>query len=332
MSNNLVKLNALKRNIFSFILKPTLQLYKKENNKLLSSFSALRIEKNKTNKVFEFLRCRRRQIVNNCSGNITRIAALIGLPIVYNASKPTSFLTPDIQSPMAEEMTLESVLENADQLFDENHFQEVIDVLSKYEDQNLPEIKWRKARATFSVSKATKDKSEKEKLINASYELVKSAVEEAPENFATHKWMAIIMDAHAEQQGIKARILVLDKIKFHMNEAVRLNPEDPTSWHMVGAYEYGLAELSWIQRKLVSTIFATPPTGTFEKALQSFEKAETLKEGFYSTNWLMIGKCYMALKKNDKAKMFLEKAANCAVLNEDDKKCKEEASTLLKKL
>ncbi|XP_055837209.1 regulator of microtubule dynamics protein 1-like isoform X2 [Episyrphus balteatus] len=233
---------------------------------------------------------------------------------------------------MAEESSLESVLQNADQLFDENHFQEVVDVLDKYKDQNLPEIQWRKARATFSVSKATKDKSEKEKLIKNAHELIKTAVAADPGNFAAHKWMAIIMDAAAELQGIKARILELDNIKFHMNEAVRLNPEDPTSWHMIGAYEYGLAELSWIQRKLVSTIFASPPTGSFEKALENFEKAEKLKEGFYSTNWLMIGKCHIALKQNDKAKGFLEKAANCAVLNEDDKKCKEEAVALLRKL
>ncbi|XP_055921468.1 regulator of microtubule dynamics protein 1-like isoform X2 [Eupeodes corollae] len=233
---------------------------------------------------------------------------------------------------MAEESSLESVLQNADQLFDENHFQEVVDVLDKYKDQNQPDIQWRKARATFSVAKATKDKSEKEKLIKNSHELIKAAVAADPVNFAAHKWMAIIMDAAAELQGIKARILQLDNIKFHMSEAVRLNPEDPTSWHLIGAYEYGLAELSWIQRKLVSTIFASPPTGSFEKALESFQKAESLKEGFYSNNWLMIAKCYMALKQNDKAKGFLEKAANCAVLNEDDKKCKEEAVALLRKL
>ncbi|XP_055837144.1 regulator of microtubule dynamics protein 1-like isoform X1 [Episyrphus balteatus] len=330
MSSQLVKLNAFKQTLISFVLK-----LRQKEHRLLSSFVAVRIPpipkaKQANNKVFE---SRRRRSVNSCVGHIVQIAAFIGLPVVYNApASSSSFPSPHSRYQMAEESSLESVLQNADQLFDENHFQEVVDVLDKYKDQNLPEIQWRKARATFSVSKATKDKSEKEKLIKNAHELIKTAVAADPGNFAAHKWMAIIMDAAAELQGIKARILELDNIKFHMNEAVRLNPEDPTSWHMIGAYEYGLAELSWIQRKLVSTIFASPPTGSFEKALENFEKAEKLKEGFYSTNWLMIGKCHIALKQNDKAKGFLEKAANCAVLNEDDKKCKEEAVALLRKL
>lgn len=33
---------------------------------------------------------------------------------------------------MTEEVSLDLTLQNADQLFDENHYQEVIDVLSKY--------------------------------------------------------------------------------------------------------------------------------------------------------------------------------------------------------
>lgn len=45
----------------------------------------------------------------------------------------------------------------------------------------------------------------------------------------------------------------------------------------------------------------------------------------------MIAKCYIALKDNAKAKEFLTKASNISVLNEDDRKCKEEAEKLLSK-
>jgi hypothetical protein len=49
-------------------------------------------------------------------------------------------------------------------------------------------------------------------------------------------------------------------------------------------------------------------------------------------NLLMIGKCYYQLKDNEKAKEYLCKAACVVVLNEDDRKCKEEAEKLLKKV
>ena len=36
----------------------------------------------------------------------------------------------------------------------------------------------------------------------------------------------------------------------------------------------------------------------------------TVSPGFYSSNWLFIGKCYLSLGKKDEARVWLEKAAN----------------------
>jgi regulator of microtubule dynamics protein 3 len=82
----------------------------------------------------------------------------------------------------------------------------------------------------------------------------------------------------------------------------------------------------------VSAIFAIPPSATYDEALEHFLKAEELKNDFYSKNKLMIAKSYLALNNNEKAKEFLTQAANIAVLNEDDRKCKEEAQKLLGKV
>jgi lipopolysaccharide biosynthesis regulator YciM len=73
------------------------------------------------------------------------------------------------------------------------------------------------------------------------------------------------------------------------------------------------------------------PTATYDEALEHFLKAESLKQDFYSMNKLMIAKCYIALKNNEKAKEFLTLAANISVQNEDDRKCQDEAKTLLSK-
>ena len=48
---------------------------------------------------------------------------------------------------MSEEaIKLNETVEHADQLYDENNFQETYDLLKKYPDQNVYEIKWRLAR------------------------------------------------------------------------------------------------------------------------------------------------------------------------------------------
>ena len=43
-----------------------------------------------------------------------------------------------------------------------------------------------------------------------------------------------------------------------------------------------------------------------------------VEEGFFSQNWLYIGKCYYSLKKKDEAKVWLKKAAQVQGDNQDD--------------
>lgn len=172
---------------------------------------------------------------------------------------------------------------------------------------------WREARALYKLATSNKDKAEKEKNLREGYDVIVKALAVDENNFACHKWMAVLLDAKSELDGIKARVSELETVKKHMEKAVELNPEDPTSWHLLGNFAFGLADMPWYQRKIVSAIFATPPTGTYEEALEYFLKAEGKKPGFYSMNLLLIGKCYYNLKDKEKAKEFLEKAANVQV-------------------
>ena len=74
------------------------------------------------------------------------------------------------------------------------------------------------------------------------------------------------------------------------------------------------------------------PQCTYDEALKHFLEAEELEAGFYNLNYLMVGKCYMALKNNEKAKEYLTKASQINGPSLDDKKCKEEGTKLLAKL
>lgn len=150
-------------------------------------------------------------------------------------------------------------------------------------------------------------------MIRQSFELIDEAMKINGAHYAIHKWMAIIMDARSALDGIKARVQQLEKVQFHMKKAVELNPEDATSWYIMGTFSYELADMPWYQRKIVSAIFASPPTGSYAEALEHFKRAEEVKPNFYSMNLLMMGKCYLALKDNENAKQYLTLAANCRI-------------------
>lgn len=103
----------------------------------------------------------------------------------------------------------------------------------------------------------------KDELIREGFKLTNDALNINDQDFAIHKWFAILLDANAELDGIKARVSQLETVKKHMVRAVELNPDDPTSWHLLGNFAFGLADMPWYQRKVVSAIFATPPSGNF---------------------------------------------------------------------
>lgn len=111
----------------------------------------------------------------------------------------------------------------------------------------------------YKLSKV--DTKRKEELIREGFALVDAALKINDQDFAVHKWFAILLDAKGELDGIKARVSQLETVKQHMIKAVELNPDDPTSWHLLGNFAFGLADMPWYQRKVVSAIFASPPSG-----------------------------------------------------------------------
>ena len=223
-------------------------------------------------------------------------------------------------------------LEKADQLFEDCKYEEALTLLRTFEDPSNSEILWRTARALFKLSTEASHAKKKPELIREAFALSAESLVKDEQNFAVHKWYAILLDAKSNLEGIKERVTQLENVKKHMQRAIELNPEDATSRYILGEFAYGLADLPWYQRKIVSTIFAAPPTGTYEEAVECFLKAESLRADFYHMNKLMVGKCYYELKDNDKAREWLTKAANIVVQDEDDRKCKEEAESLLKKV
>lgn len=170
------------------------------------------------------------------------------------------------------------------------------------------------------------------RFVYEAYNLAKAALEQDENNFACHKWVGITISEVGDYEGIKVKISNAFTIKTHFDKAVELNPKDGTSRHLVGMWCFTFADMPWYQRKIASALFASPPTATYEEALDHFLAAEKVEPNFYSKNTLMIGKIYTRLNDKEKAKFWLEKAKNMPVANPSDQEAHDEAVTLLKQL
>uniref|UniRef100_A0A1B0CL79 Regulator of microtubule dynamics protein 1 n=1 Tax=Lutzomyia longipalpis TaxID=7200 RepID=A0A1B0CL79_LUTLO len=229
--------------------------------------------------------------------------------------------------------SVEELIPQSDQFFDENKYREAYEVLLNHPERDTNvEVIWRIARGYYKTAKETENKTEKAALVRSGFEFIQRGLGIDDTHYAIHKWYAILLDAKSEQDGMWERVNQLHRVKHHMVRATECNPNDPTSWWILGCFEFGIADMSWYVMKIVQKALKEPPTGTYENALECFLRAENIKPMFYTTNHLWLGKCYKALKDPEKAKHHLNIAATTPVKNYDDKKCQEEALQLLKKL
>uniref|UniRef100_T1IYH0 Regulator of microtubule dynamics protein 1 n=1 Tax=Strigamia maritima TaxID=126957 RepID=T1IYH0_STRMM len=247
------------------------------------------------------------------------------IPVVFAAPK---FLSPESKK----KVDMATLLQDSDLLYNDTEYKKAHDLLVSFKDDGNDEILWRLARCLFEMSKLEKSNDEKKKKNTQAFAHIQKALEINDSNFASHKWMAILLDVVSEYEGTKVRIEKSVDIKRHITKATELNPLDPTSFYILGMWCYSVTDLPWYQRQIASVIFATPPTSSYEEAIDAFLKAETIEAKFYSLNLLMIGKCYIKLNQQDKAIEYLRETVGLPMRTEDDKKAHQEATQLLKSL
>jgi len=227
---------------------------------------------------------------------------------------------------------INSIIMEADKLFNQHTYTELYDLLIQYKDSENADILWRLARATHKLTYSTSSAAEVKKLHYEAYGYVEKALKLDPDNYAVHKWLFVLLDAKASHEGLKVRILESPNVKKHIIRACELNPMDPTSFHFLGFWCFEIAGLPWCQRKLASALFATPPTSSYEEALHYFLKAEEIDPNFYSVNLLMIGRTYLCLNDKVNAQIFLTRARDYPVQTSEDAEAVKTAEKLLKSL
>ncbi|XP_070708669.1 regulator of microtubule dynamics protein 1 [Pempheris klunzingeri] len=260
-----------------------------------------------------------------------RAAVLLGLPTLsflgYEAYHRVQ------RSAVVLALEKEEVLEQADYLYSCAETEKLYQLLLQHKDSDDAEFLWRLARASRDVSLLPNmEAKQKKQLTYEAFEYAKKALEKDNNNFAAHKWYAVCLSDIGDYEGVKVKIGNSYIIRDHLETAIRLNPKDATSLHILGHWCFAFAELPWYQRQVAAVVFSTPPTATYEEALEFFLKAEEVDPNFYSKNLIMLGKTYMAMKDKERALLWLTKAKEYPAHTLEDKEVHREAVDLLKKL
>ncbi|XP_038076550.1 regulator of microtubule dynamics protein 1-like isoform X2 [Patiria miniata] len=225
------------------------------------------------------------------------------------------------------------IVEEADRLYNEHQPLELHAFLIQYKDSRNEEVLWRLCRAIRDVAQMNITKAERKKeLTYEAFEYAKRCLEINDKNFASHKWYAICISEVGDYEETKKKVANAYIIRDHFQKAIDINPKDATCYHLMGLWCFTFADMAWYQRKIAAVVFGSPPTSTYQEALDNFKKAEEISPGFYSKNLLMLGTTYLKMGNKEDAITFLTKAKEYDVKKDEDKEVVKKASGHLKGL
>jgi len=201
-------------------------------------------------------------------------------------------------------------------------YEELLDKLKEHQDnpEEALQIQWRLVQACLVLADSfekVKNKAQAKKYTEESFEMAKEAIKSGPNSLQAHKWYCAAVGRMAPLVSTKERIKFGHEFKEHRDIAVGIDPNDELMHHMYGRWCYEVASLSFFERKIAESFFASPPTSTYEEALDSLQKAHDLKQD-WKTNHLWLAKAYIALKKYSEAIKWIDSGIAFPIKSEDD--------------
>ncbi|NXR37607.1 RMD2 protein, partial [Zosterops hypoxanthus] len=193
-------------------------------------------------------------------------------------------------------------------------FRLLLEKEDKYE--NCVDFLWRLARAYGDLFEMTADAEEKRKYYVCVF-------------FFSPLRFAIMCGYMSQFESVQNKIRNGYLFKEHLDKAIELKPQDPFLYYLNGRWCYSVAQLSWLEKKVATALFGTPPTSTVEEALQNFLKAEEMHPGYSKCNYVYLAKCYKDLGQKNNALKYCDSALSILSVTNEDKEAQKDLEALL---
>eukprot|EP01061_Rhynchopus_euleeides_P008425 TRINITY_DN17495_c0_g2_i1.p1 TRINITY_DN17495_c0_g2~~TRINITY_DN17495_c0_g2_i1.p1 ORF type:complete len:202 (+),score=84.19 TRINITY_DN17495_c0_g2_i1:90-695(+) len=123
-----------------------------------------------------------------------------------------------------------------------------------------------------------------------------------------YKWRSVLRSKWGDMQGTADKIRNSYEVRNDAIEACKRLPQDSVANHVLGAFYFHIANLSWIERNVASAVFHTVPSHTFDESLPFLQKAQAADPTFIR-NALMLGDTLTHLKRPAEAKGWYERCS-----------------------
>ena len=226
-----------------------------------------------------------------------------------------------------------SLMKRGDQLDAQLKTKEALAVYLEAEklDPKNAELLHRIAKQYGESQNDVSTKEEKRKIGMTALEYAQRAVAADPKNSLAELALAISYGRVAPFLDSKTKIAYSKLVKEHADKARELDPKNDLIYHVLGVWNYELANLNPVLRAVAQLIYGKLPNASNEAAADNFKKAIELNPRRLA-NFVELGRTYAAMDKNEEARTSLEKGIGMPNRQRDDPETKDRARAALKKL
>ncbi|UYQ94252.1 hypothetical protein MKQ68_03995 [Chitinophaga horti] len=176
-----------------------------------------------------------------------------------------------------------------------------------------------------------KDKEAKQTLYNEAKAYAEQALQADASNAQANFAMAVVLGRIGLISPAKEKVAAAKEVKKYADLALRFNPDYGEAYHLLGKWNFELANMSSLERTAAKVLFGGVPPGTIQDAIANYEKCRKLKPG-YIINYYDLAIAYHQDNKDTEAMEILKKVNGVRPVFQDDVQTKAEAKKMLEGL
>lgn len=193
------------------------------------------------------------------------------------------------------------------------------------------EVLWKLARAYVDVGMALPSK-EQPQYYTLGEKLARRCARLYPDSANGYFFLAVALGRVALYEGGKRKIQIAKEVKAAAERALQADPKHDGALHVLGRWNYELADLNFIERTVAKIVFGGLPTGaSYEQAEKYFTQAVTLSPE-KPTHHFELARTLLKLGRNADARQHLEQCITLPEVFWDDAQHKLAARKLLEQL
>lgn len=248
------------------------------------------------------------------------VLAVFGMGI--GLFQPGAAQSPDTPS-------LDSALVRIDSLRQAGQFRKALLRLNTLREEHgdRVQILWRLSRTRVNIGKAAEGESAATQHYQQALRLAEAALAVDGSSAQAHLAKAIAEGRLALGAGTKERVQRSRLVKQHVDRAIELDSTLAAAFHVRGRWNREVADLNFIERTVVRTVYGGLPDASFKQSVQDFKRAIDLEDVRF--HHLELAKTYLKMERPADARTHLQRVLELPATEPFDQQYRQEAQELL---